>query len=118
MTAVTELSVDYLRNRGLRIMRAEELGGGVSNVVLSVETPQERLVFKQSLPKLRVADEWLFDQTRIINERRCMEWLSKHVPGSAPEVRFHDDENFIFAMSFPPEGGRLWKSALLEGDTD
>lgn len=118
MTAVTELSVEYLRERGFPVQHAEELGGGVSNVVLMVETPGERLVFKQSLPKLRVADEWLFDQKRIINERKCMEWLSAHLPGSAPVVRFHDDDNFIFGMSFAPDGGRLWKKALLEGDTD
>ena len=118
MTAVTELSVEYLRMRGFSVEHAEELGGGVSNVVLMVETPGERLVFKQSLPKLRVADEWLFDQKRIINERKCMEWLSENLPGSAPVVRFQDDENFIFGMSFAPEGGTLWKKALLEGDTD
>jgi 5-methylthioribose kinase len=118
MTAVTELSVEYLRKRGFSVEHAEELGGGVSNVVLMVETPGNVSFFKQSLPKLRVADEWLFDQKRIINERKCMEWLSENLPGSAPVVRFQDDENFIFGMSFAPEGGTLWKKALLEGDTD
>lgn len=98
--------------------RAAELGGGVSNVVLDVETETEHLVFKQSLPKLRVADEWLFDQKRIINERRCMELLGDLLPGSAPLVRFKDDANFIFGMTYAPEGGKLWKKALLDGDTD
>lgn len=118
MTAIAELNLEYLRERGFDVIHCEELGGGVSNIVLKVETRDERLVFKQSLPKLRVADEWLFDQKRIVNERRCMEWLSRNMPDSAPEVRFRDDQNFVFGMSFAPPGGRLWKTALLGGDTE
>lgn len=115
---VAELNADYLRAHGFSVRKAQELGGGVSNVVLDAETETEHLVFKQSLPKLRVAEEWLFDQKRIINERRCMELLSDLTPGAAPAVRFHDDENFIFGMTYVPDGGVLWKSALLDGDTD
>lgn len=118
-TVVEELSASYLRAHGFDVVEARELGGGVSNVVLmAVVRDGEKLVFKQSLPKLRVADEWLFDQKRIVNERRCMEWLERAMPGSAPIVRFHDDANFIFGMSCAPEGGRNWKEALLDGDTD
>ncbi len=112
------LNAEYLQARGLRVQSARELGGGVSNVVLLVETESECLVFKQSLAKLRVAEEWLFDQKRIINERRCMEMLGDLLPGSAPRVRFADDENFIFGMTCAPPGGRLWKTALLDGDAD
>ncbi len=117
MSTVT-LNAEYLESRGLRVRHAEELPGGVSNVVLMVETDTECLVFKQSLAKLRVAEEWLFDQKRIINERRCMEMLGDLLPGSAPQVRFVDDENFIFGMTCAPPGGELWKTALLRGDTD
>lgn len=115
---IDELSAEYLRSRGLDIRDARELGGGVSNIVLWAELPGETLVFKQSLPKLRVAEEWLYDQRRIFNERRCMEWLETALPGRAPRVRFRDDENFIFGMSAAPEGGRNWKTALLDGDAD
>lgn len=116
--SIAALDTEYLRAHGFNVQQAVELGGGVSNIVMDVRTDQEHLVFKQSLPKLRVAEEWLFDQKRIINERRCMELLSDLLPGSAPVVRFHDDDNFIFGMTYVPEGGRLWKTTLLEGDTD
>lgn len=116
--SIVTLNAEYLESRGFAVRRAEELSGGVSNVVLMVETDAECLVFKQSLAKLRVAEEWLFDQKRIINERRCMEMLSDLLPGSAPRVRFADDENFIFGMTCAPPGGQLWKTALLDGDTD
>lgn len=115
---IEDLSADYVAARGFSVREARELGGGVSNIVLQVETDQGCLVFKQSLPKLRVAEEWLFDRRRIVNERRCMELLGELVPGSAPEVRFFDDENFVFAMTCAPPGGREWKKALLAGDAD
>jgi aminoglycoside phosphotransferase (APT) family kinase protein len=116
--AVEELCADYVAARGFAVREARELGGGVSNIVLQVETKDGCLVFKQSLPKLRVAEEWLFDQRRIVNERRCIELLSDMLPGSAPEVRFADDQNFVFAMTCAPAGGRIWKQALLDGDAD
>jgi 5-methylthioribose kinase len=115
---IEELSADYVAARGFRVLAARELGGGVSNLVLHVETTEGDLVFKQSLPKLRVAEEWLFDQRRIVNERRCMELLGELLPGAAPEVRFADDGNFVFAMTCAPPGGRNWKEALLAGDAD
>ncbi len=116
--SIAALDTGYLRAHGFDVREAVELGGGVSNIVLDVQTSNEHLVFKQSLSKLRVAEEWLFDQKRIINERRCMQLLSDLIPGSTPEVRFHDDENFIYGMTYVPDGGQLWKTALLEGDTD
>ena len=115
---IEELSADYVAARGFAVRSAEELGGGVSNIVLRVETEGECLVFKQSLPKLRVAEEWLFDQRRILNERRCMEFLSAILPGSAPIVRFQDDANFVFAMTCAPPGGLIWKQELLDGKAD
>ncbi len=116
--AVEELSQRYLEGHGFDVRQSSELGGGVSNIVLLAETDSGCLVFKQSLPRLRVPEEWLFDQRRILNERRCMELLGDLLPGCAPAVRFHDDENFIFGMTCAPSGGKLWKAALLAGDAD
>ncbi len=112
------LSGDYLRQQGIDVIEVRPLGGGVSNDVLWVRTPAGNLVFKQSLSRLRVAEEWLFDQGRIVNERRCMEWLEQAMPGSAPMVRYRDDGNFIFGMTAVPDGGRVWKEALLAGEAD
>jgi hypothetical protein len=58
----------YLADRGVLDhgpASAKALTGGVSNVVLLVETPERRVVLKQALPRLRVADEWYADPARI-----------------------------------------------------
>jgi Phosphotransferase enzyme family len=110
----------YLRERGVVPTGvepdAEELGWGISNVVLKVSWPGNCVVVKQSLAELRVGDEWPFDRSRIVGERDCMEELGRLLPdGSVPRVRFSDDESFVLAMSCAPPGGVLWKEALLEG---
>jgi aminoglycoside phosphotransferase (APT) family kinase protein len=100
-------------------VEAEELGWGISNVVLKVESGAGCMVVKQSLPRLRVAAVWEFDQSRIVVERECMSYLGRVLPrGAVPEVVFFDDENFVFAMSCAPPGGVLWKEALLRGEVD
>lgn len=52
--------VDYLSLRGLirptDVARVQSLGGGISNNLVKVTTPDDCMVVKQSLPKLRVAD--------------------------------------------------------------
>lgn len=114
---------EYLLARGLVPAEAqaviEPLGGGISNLVMQVSLPDDCFVFKQSLPKLRVKEDWPFDQARIFIERDCMALLGDLLPpGSVPRVRFWDDENFIFGMSCAPPGGILWKRALLDGQID
>lgn len=111
---------DYLRRfHGLDAdsARVEELGGGVSNTVLLVEDGNRRLVLKQSLGKLRVAQDWYSDRARVLRESDAIEHLSTELPpGSLPTVLFHDRENFAFAMTAAPPGARTWKSLLLEGE--
>lgn len=76
-------------------------------------------MLKQSLPKLRVKDDWPFDRSRIFVERDCMATLGELLPpGSVPEVRFLDEENFVLGMSCAPADGLLWKEALLNGHID
>lgn len=113
----------YLIDRGVISPRAETaveaLGWGISNIVLKVVADGDALVVKQSLPKLRVKDDWPFDRDRIFIERDCMELLGGLLPeGSVPVVRFSDDENYVFGMSHAPPGGVLWKQALLDGQVD
>ena len=119
----TENVEDYLRRTGVILrntpVAAKPMGWGISNIVLQVKLPYECMVIKQSLPKLRVKDEWLFDQSRIIIEHRCMALMGTLLPPECvPLVRFIDDANFIFGMSCVPEGGVLWKEALIQGQVD
>ncbi len=113
----------YLQEHGVAPPDAdvtvEELGWGISNVVLRASWPGACIVVKQSLPKLRVEDDWPFDRDRIVGERDCMEYLSVLLPpGSVPDVVFSDDASFAFAMTCVPAGGVLWKQALLDGEID
>jgi 5-methylthioribose kinase len=94
-----------------------ELGGGVSNVVLLVESPGCRFVLKQSLAKLRVEQEWLAARERIHRECAALRDLAPVMPaGSIPEVLFDDPENFLFAMSAAGQEARDWKSRLMAGE--
>lgn len=111
----------YLQSQGIDAAGASirELGGGVSNTVLLIETGARRLVLKQSLGRLRVEQEWLSDRARIFRESEAMRRLFPLVPaGTVPEVLFEDRENFAFAMTAAPAGSCDWKSMLLAGHCD
>jgi 5-methylthioribose kinase len=112
-------AADYLAARDAfrgRNWRVTELAGGISNIVLLAESDRERLVLKQSLPKLRVKEDWPADRNRIEREWLAIQDLEGHLPaGAIPEVYFTDAENFLFAMSAAPAGALTWKTQLLDG---
>jgi aminoglycoside phosphotransferase (APT) family kinase protein len=117
-----ENTIDYLRSQG-RLgpgpAHVELLGGGVSNVVLRVTTPEQRFVLKQSRPQLRTRDAWFSDLNRVYREQEVMEALLPLLPaGTVPAVLFADRENYVFAMSHAPAESRVWKEALLAGEID
>jgi aminoglycoside phosphotransferase (APT) family kinase protein len=110
----------YIADRlhlNLRAIQATSLGGGVSNHVVLIETPEQRFVLKQSLPKLRVEEDWFSDRERVFREADALRRLSPLLPpGSVPQVLFEDRENFAFAMAAAPEGAVNWKAQLLAED--
>ncbi len=114
-------AADFLRSRGYvagRTIRVEPLGWGVSNAVFRVITPDRMLVLKQSRPRLRTRDAWFSDINRVFREAEVMRRLWPLLPaGSVPQVLFEDRENYFFGMSLAPEGSRVWKEMLLEGNT-
>src|SRR5947207_2461712 len=94
-------ALPYLRERawiGLGPPHVEELGGGVSNVVLRVVTEQTAFVVKQSRPQLRTRDAWFSDIERIYREQEVMQSLASLLPDVVPQVLFVDRENFVYAM--------------------
>ena len=120
-------AVAYLAGCGLitppvaRTATAQSLGGGVSNVVVRVDARGEPggLVLKQSLPRLRVEQEWLADRERIYHEAASLQYLAKVLPASAlPKVVLEDRPNYLFVMSSAPPEGVNWKDALLAGNVD
>jgi 5-methylthioribose kinase len=112
----------YLRDRGIAppgaAVAVRPLSGGVSNVVLLAEWDGGGVVVKQSLPRLRVAVEWLFDRSRIYVERACLDVLAERLPGAAPSVVFADDPEYVFGMTVAPPGGEVWRDALAGGRFD
>ena len=120
-------AVDYLLGTGLisneqaQAAVVRELGGGVSNIVVRVDfpDPEDSVVIKQSLPRLRVEQEWLADQARIHREAAALRYLSGALPASAlPSVIHEDPESFLFVMTAAPDQARTWKDDLLSGHVD
>src|SRR5262249_55078307 len=100
-------------------LRVQPLSGGVSNIVLAIETPQRKVVLKQSRPQLRTRDAWFSDLERIEREQEAMIMLRPLLPPhTVPEVLFVDRDNFVFVMEHAPDGARVWKQALLAGDVN
>ena len=118
----------YLARRGLitpaaaaaDTTTATTLGGGVSNIVVCVAgagVPGGAVVVKQSLPQLRVAQEWRADRSRIHREWASIRYLAGILPPDAiPQVIDWDDDNFIYVMTAAPPDGVNWKEALLAGN--
>jgi 5-methylthioribose kinase len=105
----------YLSTRNIQARNFQELGGGVSNLVLLAETPLGPIVVKQSLSKLRVEQDWFSDRERIHRECEAMRMLAPHLePSDIPAIVFEDRENCIFGMTAAPLPARPWKSILME----
>jgi 5-methylthioribose kinase len=110
----------FLRDRGL--LRADEsppmvreLAGGVSNVVMEVEGPTLYAIVKQSLPQLRVTEEWFANRDRILTEAAALELAASLTPGRVPRVVDVDPEWWAIAIEPAPRGWRPWKEQLLDG---
>jgi aminoglycoside phosphotransferase (APT) family kinase protein len=119
----SETLAGYLQERNIvgrdENVEVEELGGGVSNVILGWRCADRHGVVKQSRPRLRVEEEWFSDVRRILNERDAIALLASRLPpGSVPRLTFSDDRALAFGMDAAPEGAVLWKPLLLEGQLD
>jgi 5-methylthioribose kinase len=115
-------AADYLRRRGwigAGPAAIEQLSGGVSNVVLRIETADRLFVLKQSRPQLRTRDAWFSDLERVYREQEVMQTLAPLLPPyTVPEVLFVDRADYVFVMAHAPCGAKVWKQQLLAGDID
>ena len=93
----------------------EVLTGGVSNVVLAITTSDKKLVLKQALAELKVAEKWEADQRRAIVEANAIALFHKLSPDQVPNLVFLDSERFILILDRVPVGSTVWKSDLLDG---
>jgi 5-methylthioribose kinase len=117
-----ETVADYLVARGLiadpRAVRAQQLGGGVSNVVLAVTGGGASVVVKQALPRLRVPDEWLAKRERAIGEADGLTLAREITPGHVPALLDLDRPRCALTIAAAPDTWVTWKSRLLAGAVD
>ena len=110
-------AIAYLESRGIAVKHVAELGGGISNTVLLVQTVEQSFVVKQSLAELRVKEKWLADRSRIFLEMESMIDAATWLPdGCVPEILWVDRSNYLFAME--AVNGPSWKNELLAGRLD
>jgi 5-methylthioribose kinase len=111
--------VSYLIEKGVISAtdqaEVEVLTGGVSNVVLAITTKDKKLVLKQALAELKVAEKWEADQRRAIVEANAIALFHKLSPDQVPNLVFLDPERFILVLDRVPVGSTVWKSDLLDG---
>ena len=114
-----ETVVTYLQSRGVisasEKASVEILTGGVSNVVLAVQTQSKDLVLKQALAELKVATKWEADQRRAIVEAHAIETFHALSPEQVPALVDYDPELFTLVLERVPHSATVWKSDLLDG---
>lgn len=119
MTLFDETTVGaYAASRGLvddGPLRVASLSGGVSNIVMLVESGQRRVVVKQALGRLRVADEWRADPARSQAEAAALQVLGALTPDAVPVVLDADPERDALIISAAPPHWTMWKTELLGG---
>ena len=117
LTEDTVLS--YLIEKGIITAKdqaeVEVLTGGVSNVVLAITTAEKKLVLKQALAELKVAEKWEADQRRAIVEANAIALFHKLSPDQVPNLVFLDPDRFILILDRVPVGSTVWKTDLLDG---
>ena len=106
--------VAYLQARGVisdtEKATVEILTGGVSNVVLAVQTPSKDLVLKQALAELKVATKWEADQRRAIVEAHAIETFHALSPQQVPALVDYDPDLFTLVLEgviYPEIGAKL-----------
>jgi 5-methylthioribose kinase len=102
-----------LNPRGV-LLTATQLSGGVSASVIAVTGDGVRLVLKQALPRLRVADVWEARPDRSLAEVAALELLGEITPGVAPRVLAADPAAHVFALELLPDGARNWQTEIGE----
>jgi 5-methylthioribose kinase len=111
--------VAHLRKRGVlgagEQPHVTELAGGVSGVVLLVESPGRRLVVKQALAQLRVEDEWLAPLERTDAEAAALRLAARLTPDAVPPVVDHDGGCHVLVLAAAPARWVNWQQELERG---
>lgn len=114
--------VAHLVRRGLlgdrEPVNTVRLSGGVSSIVLRVDSPSRSLVVKQALGRLNVADDWYADRGRAHHEAEALRILGHLTPQAVPTLLDDDPSHFAIAISAAPSDWENWKVRLMSGVVD
>ncbi len=92
------------------------LAGGVSSLIVRVDTRRGPLCVKQALPALKVATEWRAPLDRSHAEVAWLREVVARWPQSVPALLAEDAQSYCFAMSWlPPDDYPVWKAQLRDG---
>lgn len=113
----------YLEDQGIigtgEKTDSSQLGGGVSNTVIQVETSSDCYVIKQPLKNLDVEDDWPADVGRIHNEASATRTFNQIATtidrAHSPQVIHECHDSNIVVFSCVPSETVIWKSNLLDG---
>ena len=95
------------------------LTGGVSSLIVRVDTRRGPLCVKQALPELKEATHWSAPLERSHAELAWIAHVSKDLPEAVPTILGSDPSSFCFAMNWlPPESYPVWKLQLRDGLAD
>ena len=92
------------------------LTGGVSSLIVRVETRNGPLCIKQALPELKVASHWSAPLARNHAELAWIREVAQTLPNAVPEILGEDAQSYCFAMQWlAPEQHPVWKIQLRDG---
>lgn len=97
----------------------QPLSGGVSSLIVRVDTRRGPLCVKQALPELKVATHWSAPLSRNLAEVAWMREVSAYLPRAVPKILGEDASSYTFAMQWlAPEQHPVWKTQLRDGIAD
>ena len=92
------------------------LTGGVSSLIVRVETRDGPLCIKQALPELKVASHWSAPLARNHAELAWIREVAQTLPEAVPGILGEDAQSYCFAMQWlAPEQHPVWKIQLRDG---
>lgn len=92
------------------------LVGGVSSLIVRVDTRRGSLCVKQALPELKVATHWSAPLERSHAELAWINHVASFAPDAVPGILGEDRESFCFAMTWlEPSQYPVWKQQLRDG---
>jgi streptomycin 6-kinase len=92
------------------------LTGGVSSLIVKVDTADKQFCVKRALPQLKVSAVWEAPVRRNRDEVAWLKYAQAVTPGAVPQVLAEDAQDCIFAMAYlPAEQYPVWKHQLMQG---